>query len=99
MRMAICVARRPSTLLVASTTYQSPRAVAEFTNVVDTVEDITNSNHREGPQRRSERRGPWKKGRKCTQRPRALQRLASLKNPNRPGGLYSPIWRAGPTST
>jgi hypothetical protein len=33
-------------LLDASTTYQSPRAVAEFTKDVETVEDIANSNHR-----------------------------------------------------
>src|SRR4026209_520131 len=39
--MAICVARRPSTLLVASTTYQSQRAVSEFTKAVNNTKTPT----------------------------------------------------------
>src|SRR5262245_30028255 len=89
-RIAICVARRPRTLFEASTTYQSPRTVSFFANTVDTV-DITKTPTPEGPAPSDEapkngglvafrEAGPWKKGRKCTQAPEALQNAISLRD-------------------
>src|SRR5687768_13391133 len=100
MRMAIWVARRPSTLLVASTTYQSPRAVAEFTKVVETVEDITNSNHRKDPahrppriRRRPERRAPGKRGASVLNGPGLCKGMGLSKTLFRPGAYTRDPWR------
>src|SRR5688572_13297666 len=95
-RMAICVQRRPSTLSVASTTYQSPLTVSFFANTVDitrTLQPILgppSSPLKNGPAEEFGRDltgGPLQKGAQVYSRPPVFAKEEAPQNPCRPSGL------------